>query len=111
MNKTWIKRSLAAACAVTLIVTSCGIQMKTKTITTKDVQDETTVLKENQEERYKQIEDKLSEIDDLLDKYYLNEDFQSTGKIPIGTGMYKIASIDNDNILLIFPHISHCLNN
>lgn len=33
--------------------------------------------------------------------YYLNEDFQSTGKIPIGTGMYKIASIDNDNILLI----------
>ena len=74
MNKTWIKRSLAAACAVALIVTGCGIQMKTKTITTKDVQDETTVLKDNQDERYKEIEDKLSEIDDLLDKYYLNED-------------------------------------
>ena len=74
MNKTWIKRSLAAACAVTLIVTGCGIQLKTKTITTKDIQDETTVLKDNQDERYKEIEDKLSEIDDLLDKYYLNED-------------------------------------
>ena len=33
--------------------------------------------------------------------YYVNEDFALTGKIPIGTGMYRIGSIDNDNILLI----------
>ena len=33
--------------------------------------------------------------------YYFNEDFQSSNKIPIGTGMYKIASIDDDNIFLI----------
>ena len=33
--------------------------------------------------------------------YYINEDFQSSNKIPIGTGMYKIASIDDDNIFLI----------
>ncbi|MBR3325487.1 MAG: hypothetical protein IKG14_05545 [Clostridia bacterium] len=33
--------------------------------------------------------------------YYLNEDFQSSGKIPIGTGMYKIASIDDDKVFLI----------
>lgn len=33
--------------------------------------------------------------------YYQGEDFQTSNKIPIGTGMYKIASIDNDNILLI----------
>ena len=33
--------------------------------------------------------------------YYMNEDFVNSSKIPIGTGMYKIASIDNDNILLI----------
>ena len=31
----------------------------------------------------------------------MNEDFQSSNKIPIGTGMYKIASIDEDNIFLI----------
>lgn len=33
--------------------------------------------------------------------YYINEDFATSGKIPIGTGMYKIASIDDDNIFLI----------
>lgn len=32
---------------------------------------------------------------------YANDDFVNSSKIPIGTGMYKIASIDNDNILLI----------
>ena len=37
----------------------------------------------------------------LPSAYYLNEDFQTSGKIPIGTGMYKIASIDDDNIFLI----------
>ena len=34
-------------------------------------------------------------------KYYLNEDFVNSNKIPIGTGMYKIASINDNNILLI----------
>ncbi len=34
-------------------------------------------------------------------RYYLNEDFVNSGKIPMGTGMYKIASINDDNILLI----------
>ena len=33
--------------------------------------------------------------------YYFNEDFVNSSKIPIGTGMYKIASIDNDNVLLV----------
>ena len=33
--------------------------------------------------------------------YYFNEDFANSTKIPIGTGMYKIASIDNENILLV----------
>lgn len=33
--------------------------------------------------------------------YYVNEDFAYSNKIPMGTGMYKIASIDNDNILII----------
>ncbi len=37
----------------------------------------------------------------LSSVYYLNEDFTNTNKIPIGTGMYKIASIDDNNILLI----------
>ncbi len=37
----------------------------------------------------------------LSSTYYLNEDFKNSSKIPMGTGMYKIASIDNDNILLI----------
>lgn len=37
----------------------------------------------------------------LPSMYYQNEDFGTTTKIPIGTGMYKIASIDNDNIFLI----------
>lgn len=32
--------------------------------------------------------------------YYLNENFSNTNKIPIGTGMYKIASIDENTILL-----------
>ena len=33
--------------------------------------------------------------------YYFNENFANSTKIPIGTGMYKIASIDNENILLV----------
>ena len=36
----------------------------------------------------------------LPSAYYMNEDFSNTDKIPIGTGMYKIASIDDDNIFL-----------
>ena len=32
--------------------------------------------------------------------YYANENFETTNKIPIGTGMYKIASIDENTILL-----------
>ena len=36
----------------------------------------------------------------LPSMYYLNEDFINTNKIPIGTGMYKIASIDDNTILL-----------
>jgi len=37
----------------------------------------------------------------ISSSYYANEDFQNSSKIPMGTGMYKIASIDNDNILII----------
>lgn len=33
--------------------------------------------------------------------YYYNEDFVNSTKIPVGTGMYKIASIDDSNILLV----------
>lgn len=36
----------------------------------------------------------------LPSMYYLNENFETTNKIPIGTGMYKIASIDDNTILL-----------
>ena len=37
----------------------------------------------------------------LPSSYYANVDFASSSKIPIGTGMYKIASIDDSTILLI----------
>lgn len=37
----------------------------------------------------------------LSSSYYSNEDFNTSSKIPIGTGMYKIASIDENTILLI----------
>lgn len=37
----------------------------------------------------------------LSSSYYSGEDFASSSKIPIGTGMYKIASIDENAILLI----------
>ena len=37
----------------------------------------------------------------LSSAYYFNEDFQNSNKIPIGTGMYKIASNDENNIFLI----------
>ena len=36
----------------------------------------------------------------LPSMYYVNENFETTNKIPIGTGMYKIASIDDNTILL-----------
>ena len=36
----------------------------------------------------------------LSSMYYVNENFETTNKIPIGTGMYKIASIDDNTILL-----------
>ncbi len=34
-------------------------------------------------------------------RYYMEDDFVNSNKIPIGTGMYKIASINENNILLI----------
>ena len=36
----------------------------------------------------------------LPNNYYLGEDFYATTKIPIGTGMFKITSIDGSNITL-----------
>lgn len=37
----------------------------------------------------------------LSSSYYANDDFKTSSKIPIGTGMFKIASIDDNTILLI----------
>ncbi len=37
----------------------------------------------------------------LSSSYYMNEDFINSNKIPIGTGVYKIASINDDNVFLI----------
>jgi len=37
----------------------------------------------------------------LSSSYYSGENFNTSSKIPIGTGMYKIASIDDSSILLI----------
>ena len=45
----------------------------------------------------------------LSSNYYEGEDFNTSAKIPIGTGMYKIASIDNDNIFLIINDRWHKL--
>jgi len=36
----------------------------------------------------------------LSNNYYMGEDFYTSTKIPIGTGMYKISSIDSSNIVL-----------
>lgn len=36
----------------------------------------------------------------MCENNYLNEDFFSTAKYPIGTGRYKIVSVNNDEILL-----------
>ena len=36
----------------------------------------------------------------LPNNYYIGEDFYTSTKIPIGTGMYKIAKIDAENIVL-----------
>lgn len=36
----------------------------------------------------------------LPNNYYLGEDFNTSSKIPMGTGMFKITSIDNSNITL-----------
>ncbi len=36
----------------------------------------------------------------LPNNYYIGEDFYTTAKTPIGTGMYKIAKIDSNNITL-----------
>ena len=36
----------------------------------------------------------------LPNNYYLGEDFYNSSKVPIGTGMYKISSIEGGNIVL-----------
>ncbi len=36
----------------------------------------------------------------LPNNYYMGEDFYASTKVPIGTGMYKISSIDSNNIKL-----------
>ena len=47
---------------------------------------------------------------DLVNLNEINEDFKNSSKIPIGTGMYKIASIDNDNIFLIIQKLNRAVN-
>ena len=37
----------------------------------------------------------------MPNNYYMGEDFNVSTKVPIGTGMFKIESIDNENITLI----------
>lgn len=59
---------------------------------------ETAILKLNQSVDFLEF---YLDFPILSSSYYFNEDFKNSSKIPIGTGMYKIASIDNDNILLI----------
>ena len=41
-------------------------------------------------------------------RYYEGEDFYSSAKIPLGTGMYRISSIDERNILLVRNDRWHC---
>ena len=36
----------------------------------------------------------------LPNNYYIGEDFYTSNKIPMGTGMYKISKIDSENIVL-----------
>lgn len=59
---------------------------------------ETAILKLNQNVEFLEY---YLDFPILPSTYYFNEDFKNSSKIPLGTGMYKIASIDNDNILLI----------
>ena len=59
---------------------------------------ETVIFSLNQPDKYFEYKLDFPIIPYL---YYVNEDFPNSSKIPIGTGMYKIASNDNNNIFLI----------
>lgn len=104
-----------------------GIKWQDGTIlTTADVEFTINKIKENQSSVYNGNVSSIESIDIINDttmlinlnskvdfieynltfpivssKFYKSEDFNSSTKIPIGTGMFRIASIDDNNILLV----------
>ena len=96
------------------------------TLTTADVEFTINKIKENSSSTYNKNVESIESMDIINDttmiinlnskinlfeynltfpivssKFYKSEDFNTSTKIPIGTGMFRIASIDGNNILLI----------
>lgn len=74
MNRKKFTIGLTAALgSVCVLAAGCGIGYRLSD-NSSGTATSSTVLTEEQQERYSEIEDKLSEIDALLDHYYLNDD-------------------------------------
>lgn len=73
--KKWL--TIAAAVMVTVSLSGCGVARTVYNIISRneaDAQDTTTVLDEDQDGRYADIENKLNQLDQIIGQYYLNEE-------------------------------------
>ena len=82
--------------------------MVDKIASTEILNDET--IRFNMTEAVRFIEYELN-FPIVSSKYYEGEDFATSGKIPLGTGMYRISSIDERNILLVRNDRWHGVDN
>lgn len=77
MQRQRWKKLAVAAVATGLVAAVCGcgiIETAYDVISGKSDKDTTTVLDENQDDRYADIEEKLEQLDKIIGQYYLNED-------------------------------------
>lgn len=95
-RKGYTKKSiLAAVTAVAVLIGGCGLVEKYLTVDGDGMERENaTVLDENKNERYAAIEKKLDELDQVIDRYYLNDDDIDTQALEDGIMKGYIEGLD-----------------
>ena len=86
---------LAAVTAMAVLLGGCGLVEKYLTVDGDGMERENaTVLDENKDERYAAIEKKLDELDQVIDRYYLNDDDIDTQALEDGIMKGYIEGLD-----------------
>ena len=86
---------LAAVAAMAVLLGGCGMIDRYLTVDGDGMErDNATVLDENKGERYAAIEKKLDELDQVIDRYYLNEEDIDTQALEDGIMKGYIEGLD-----------------